>query len=111
MQPIPRQLLIHSAEHKYGKSVRDDNGNESWPSSQQLQYVRFEPSGKMITDRSNKEIRLSMIMFYDQTNSLPVSVSFEVGDAIVWHNNTFRIILVDYLHDELRLHHQEIGLV
>jgi len=111
MQPIPRHLLIHSAEQQYGKSVRDDDGNESWPLSRQLTQIRFEPSKKMITTSSNTEIRLSMIMFYDQVNSRPASVRFKTGDCIVWHNRAFRVVDVEYLYDQNTLHHQEIGLV
>lgn len=114
-KPIPKKLLMHLARHEYGTPVSDANGNYTWPSFRYIAYVRFEPSGKVILDRSiandNTEIRLTLLMFYDEHNSNPKNISFNFGDRIIWQNKPYRIVSIDLLYDGAALHHQEIGLV
>lgn len=114
-KPIPKHLLIHSATHEYGRPVQDDNGNDVWPSSQGLERVRVEPSGKLVLDRNlsrqNNEVRLSMLMFFDARNSVPTGIEFEHGDRIVWGGQPYRVASIDKLYDGTNFHHFEIGLV
>lgn len=110
-RPIPRHLLIHSATHYYGTPTKDTWGNVTYPSNQALTHVRFEPSGKLVKTKDNTELRLSMLMIYDEVNSAPQGAIFDHGDKITFGGRSYRVEVIDLLYDGERLHHKEIGLV
>ena len=109
-RPIPRALLIHSATHKYGTLADDGWGNMTHPSSQSLEFVRFEPSSKLVMTKDNNEVQLSAVMFFDCINSVPAGATFAVGDQIVFGDRTYHVETVDTLYDRT-LHHYELGLI
>lgn len=115
VKAIPRRLLIHSATHYYGDTIKDDWGNETHASNRQLLRVRFEPSNKVITteaaSRTNSEVRLSAVMFYDARNSNPTGITFEIGDEIQFSGKRYRVQLIDMLYDDSIFHHAELGLI
>lgn len=110
-KPIPKHLLIHSAKHYYGTLSEDEWGNMAHTDNRELTLVRFEPTSKMVMGKDNTERQLSMLMFYDERNSRPTGVVFSMGDKIEFDGKSYIVVSNDLLHDEKRLHHQEVGLV
>ena len=110
-RPIPRALLIHSATHKYGTLADDGWGNMTHPSSQSLEFVRFEPSTKLVLTKDNQEVQLSALMFFDATNSVPTGTTFAIGDQVIFDGRTYRVETVEPLYDKSALHHYELGLI
>lgn len=76
----------------------------------EINFVRIEPSSKMIKDKNNNEIQLAATFFYDCKNSKPKNILFEEGDIVVFNNQKHKIQLIEPLFDEKKLHHYEIGL-
>lgn len=109
-RPIPKTLLIHQAKYLTGKTT-DDWGNVIYANEQPLRFVRFEPSSKLVLSKDNQELQLSLLMFYDQHNSSPAGLIFEVDEQIEYRGKKYTIVLNDLEHDESGLHHQEVGLV
>lgn len=110
IRAIPRQLLIHSAVHKYNP-VKDAWGNPAWSNSRAISKIRIEPSSSLVRSKDNKEIQLRALMFFDRRNSLPSGAAFGLGDCISWLDTDYTIVAIDYLYDHTRLHHLEVGLV
>lgn len=110
MRPIPRNLLIHEAVlHKI--SNEDRWGNEALDQGTTLEYVRLEPTNKIVRDKNNAEVKLSALMFYDCKNSLPRGISFKEDDIITFNGQSFKVQVAEPLYDRRRLHHYELGLV
>lgn len=110
MRPIPRSLLIHTVmlhrvanKDRWGKGELND-GTE-------LQYVRMEPSSRIVRDKNNAEIQLAATLFYDCKNSRPKDVAFVVDDIIIFNGHKHRVQMIEPLYDGKCLHHYEIGLV
>ncbi len=93
-----------------GKTT-DDWGNIAYTNEQALRFVRFEPTSKLVKSRDNEELQLALLMFYDQRNSSPTGLIFEVDQQIEFNGKKYTIVLNDQEHDESGLHHQEVGLV
>lgn len=109
MTPIPKRLLIHSATLKRGQN--DDGwGNLIGGTEYNLRHVRFEPTNKMITDSTGKQIQLSAIMFYDGHNSEGMGSGFQFNDEITFLDTKYHIAIAEPLYD-VKLHHFEIGLI
>lgn len=98
-------IFLHKVIEKdrWGKG-KLDNGKT-------LEYVRMEPSSKIIRDKNNAEIQLAATLFYDCKNSRPREVAFEVDDIIIFNGEKYQVKAVEQLYDGKRLHHYEIGLV
>jgi len=109
MQPIPRQLLIHSAELYNVTTDRWQEETATLVAS--LSYVRIEPSSKVVLSKDNKEQRLSATLFYDCISSSPRNIAFTEGQKIDAFQKTYHVVSVDMLYDKLKLHHLEVGLV
>lgn len=110
MRPIPRALLIHSATHKYGVPADDGWGNLTHPDTRTLEFVRFEPSTKLVMTKDNKEVQLSAVMFFDCVNSVPAAAEFVLGDQIIFDGRTYHVEMIDKLYDGQKKHHYEVGL-
>ena len=76
-----------------------------------INFVRMEPSSKVIKDKNNNEIQLAATLFFDCRNSKPKNILFEEGDTIIFNKQKHKIQLIEPLFDEKKLHHYEIGLV
>ncbi|MDL2293207.1 minor capsid protein [Ruminococcaceae bacterium OttesenSCG-928-D13] len=110
VRPIPRRLLIHSAALKTGKT-EDEWGNPVWTGEIPLQRVRFEPTEKLKLSKDNKEVQCSLLMFFDTAHSTPSGQHFEVGQSIEWNGFLHEVAFVEFLYDDDRLHHLEVGLI
>ena len=119
--PIPKRLLVHSAElvTKYNS---DKWGKASDSDSVQLEHIRIEPTSQIVTDSSGTMIKLSATLFYDCRNSSP-SVNFALkGDSVdgktveiqqvIFGGRTFTVQTIEPLYaDTNKIHHYEVGLV
>lgn len=107
MKPIPKSLLIHSAELY---AVTDG----AWQSEEKtllakLKNIRVEPCSKLIVSSNNRSVTLSATLFYDCRNSAP-TVEFKAGQLVEFDGKTYRVETVEELYDKRKLHHIEVGL-
>ena len=110
MRPIPKGLLIHAVQLQT-VTGKDAWGKETLSDPVQLQHVRMEPSTRYVRDKSNNEIQLAAVLFYDCHNSVPREQVFSDGQVIDFNGEKYRIQLVEPLYDGRRLHHYEMGLI
>ena len=109
MKPIPKNLLIHSGTIQGVTSV-DDWGVETVSEPIELTNVRFEPTSKVVRKKNNEEVQTTSVMFYDCVNSLPKGQSFTEDTIIKFTNGEYRVVAVDTLYDNSKLHHYEVLL-
>ena len=109
MRSIPKRVLIHNA------TLNSTTSKDFWqnPTSDpiSLNFVRFEPTDKLVNTSDNQEQQLVSIMFFDTRNSRPLNQEFNKNDTIVFNNKTYTVIQIDELYDGAKLHHLEIGLI
>lgn len=110
MRPIPKNLLIHSAE------LSQTSTDNAWQEEQTkaiatLERVRIDTMSKLVTTKDNRQITLSAMLFYDCRNSLPKNVKFKQGQVVLWNNTEYVIETVEPLYDGVKLHHYELGLI
>lgn len=110
IRPIPKSLLIHTATH--AKTREEDRwGTESLVDETELNYIRIEPSSKVVRDKNGAEIQLAATLFYDCRNSWPGGILFSVDDIIIFNGQKHVVQLVEPLYDRRKLHHYELGLI
>lgn len=109
MKPIPKNLLIHSAQ--LAEISKDEWQNETQKPLADLQHIRIEPSSKLVTDKQNRQITLSAVLFFDCKNSRPKAVEFSHGQKIVFNSMEYTVETIELLYDGKKLHHYELGLV
>lgn len=110
MKPIPKKLLIHTV-CRYEKFNEDKWGNYADEPKDEIRFVRFEPSSKIVRTVNNAEIQLSATIIYDCKNSRPKGVNFKLDDIITFNGEKHRVQLIEPLYDGQKIHHLEIGLV
>ena len=75
-----------------------------------LTNVRVEPSSKIVIGKDNVERQLSGVLFFDCRSSQPKNTVFTEGQRITFSKNDYRIVSIEPLYDDGRLHHYEVGL-
>ncbi len=109
MKPIPKKLLIHSAE--LFNAVQDDMWQSTdYKKMAELKNIRIDPSSELVTDKQNRQINLAAVMFFDCTNSTPHGVVFAHGQRIRFLGEDYTVETIEPLYDEHKLHHYELGL-
>lgn len=120
--PIPKKLLIHSAELITEFSA-DKWGTPQKSETVQLEHVRIEPSAKYVIGGNGETVQLAAVLFFDCRNSSPADVSFALKDDTVnggtvvlqkvsFGGRLFTVQTVETLYaDKNRVHHYEVGLV
>lgn len=120
--PIPKKLLIHSAE------LITDFSPDKWGTPQksemvQLEHVRIEPSAKYVIGGNGETVQLAAVLFFDCRNSSPADVTFTLksdtvnGRTVVLQKVSFggRLYTVQTVEplyaDRNRIHHYEVGLI
>ena len=110
MRPIPKRLLIHNVV--LDRVLKKDRwGNAASNEELNVNFVRIEPSSKIIRDANKAEVQLSAVMFYDCKNSDPQNISFAVDDIIIFNGQKHAVKVVEPLYDGRKLHHYELGLI
>ena len=108
MKPIPKTLLIHSAE-----LFEEKEGGWQEPAREkiaELSRIRIEPCSRLVQTDSNRSVTLEATLFYDCRNSSPANVEFKQGQRLTFGGELYKIELVEPLYDNKRLHHLEVGL-
>lgn len=108
MQPIPRGLLIHSAQ--LNDVERDSFGKEEDRLVAVLERVRVEPSDKIVVNEYGTDIQCSAVLFIDARSSTPAGVSVDVGQSVVWDGRRYRVQDVQRFYDNRKYHHMEVAL-
>lgn len=109
MNPIPKRLLIHSATLK---SVTEDKWQgQTLTTVAELKHIRIEPTSRHITDKQNRQINLTALLFYDIIASSPKNVDFAQEQKIIFNGKEYTIETIEALYDESKLHHYELGLI
>ncbi len=109
MRAIPKKLLIHDAVLKREK--KSEWGSGALETVTELSRIRIEPSSRITRDKNNVEYQLTAILFFDCKNSWPSNQEFREDDIIDFHGSLHRIISVEPLYDERKLHHYEMGMI
>lgn len=110
MNPIPKRLLIHSAELK-NVSTDDTWQEEQTEPAAKLENIRIESLSKLVTTKDNRQITLSAVMIYDCKNSRPQNQAFSQGQKVIWNGIEYVIETIEPLYDSGKLHHYELGLI
>lgn len=120
--PIPKRLLIHSAE-LITKFSADKWGTPQKSETVQLEHVRIEPSAKYVIGGNGETVQLAAVLFFDCRNSSPADVTFALKDDTVnggtvvlqkvsFGGRLYTVQTVEALYaDRNRIHHYEVGLV
>lgn len=108
MKPIPKNLLIHSAELR--EVSEDEWQSEQVQSSTALMRVRIEPITKLVTTNNNRTVTLSATLFYDCRNSRPRGAEFGQGQRLIFGGREYTVETIEPLYDKNKLHHLEVGL-
>lgn len=109
MKPIPKNLLIHSA------CAIELNEREGWdePTEKkrtELSRLRIEPSSTLRISKSNQQVQLAAVLFYDCCNSRPKDFDFSCVDKIKFEGEQYNIVSIQKQFDDKKLHHLEVEL-
>lgn len=122
IRPIPKNLLIHSAELTTEFSP-DKWGKPQGSETVQLEHVYFETSAKHIIGGNGEMVQLAAVLYFDCRNSFPRDVRFALKDDTVngkkvvlqrvsFEGRLYAVQTVESLYaDRNRVHHYELGLI
>ena len=122
IRPIPKNLLIHSAELTTEFSP-DKWGKPQGCETVQLEHVYFENSAKHIIGGNGELVQLAATLYFDCRNSSPRDVRFALKDDTVngkkvvlqkvsFEGRLYTVQTVEALYaDRKRVHHYEAGLI
>lgn len=111
MKAIPKKLLIHAATvYQETKTGSGWNGT-TLELTGQLTHVRIEPSSRVVRDKNNREQQLAATLFFDCRNSQNTAGDLKEDLIVDFQGQKHRIVSVEPLYDENKLHHYEIGMV
>jgi len=111
MVKIPRWMRPHTITYK-ARTGTDAWSNPSYAASVTVNYVRMEPTSKIILSKDNTQIQLASVLYYDCQDSSPTGMQFKGLDVIEFNGRTYTVIEPDSLYDKgVTAHHLEIGLI
>lgn len=109
MRPMPVNILIHAAT--LFDVVTDSYQQEMDKIVAVLERVRIEPSTSIIVDANGADVQCAATLFYDNRVSQPHGLYFNVGQALMFDGNRYRVADVQCFYDGTRMHHQEVTLI
>ncbi|MCD8356262.1 MAG: minor capsid protein [Clostridia bacterium] len=109
MRPIPKRLLIHSAELSTPQNC-DIWQKITYSDPVNLQHVRLEPCSKIVLDANNTQRQQTATLFFDAVNSSPSGTEFTAGQRVQALGQTYTVLTIEQLYDDRKLHHLEVGL-
>ena len=107
MRPIPRKLLIHTAD--VVTETTDRWGEVTGTNTVTMSLVRIEPSSSITIDKQNSQIKVDAVMYYDCRLSQPADFKFVLGAKVVFEGTDYRIATIKRFNTNIP-HHYEIGL-
>lgn len=107
MRPIPRKLLINTAD--VVTETTDRWGEVTGENKVTLNLVRIEPSSSITVDKQNSQIKVDAVMYYDCRLSQPADFKFVLGAKVVFDGTDYRITTIKRYNTNIP-HHYEIGL-
>ena len=109
MKPIPKNLLIHSA---YAIRLGEPERWEAPPEigRTKLSFLRFESYTTLRLSKTNEQVQLSGVLFYDCRNSRPKGYNFSHADKFEIDGVQYNIVGVQMQYDDKKLHHLEVEL-
>lgn len=110
MRPIPKRLLIHTAELKT-VGINNTWQDEKITDMTKLKKIRIEPCSRLVTAKDKRQVSLSAVLFYDCKNSCPKNQIFSQGQKVIWNGTEHIIETIEPLYDDNKLHHYELGLI
>ena len=108
MKPIPKNLLIHSAE--LYTVVTDRWGAETETLTAELNGVRVEPARQVNISGDNREAKWEAVLYYDCVNSAPNGVTFSPEQVVKHGGKRYRVIGAQPYSDTRGVHHWEVQL-
>lgn len=109
MKPIPKNLLIHSA-CAIELSEREGWNESTEKNRTELSRLRIEPSSTLRISKSNQQVQLAAVLFYDCRNSRPKDFDFSCVDKIELEGEQYNIVSIQKQYDDKGLHHFEVEL-
>lgn len=109
MKPIPKNLLIHSA-CAVELSERVEWNEPTEEKRTELSRLRIEPSSTIRISKSNQQVQLAAVLFYDCRNSRPKDFDFSRADKIEFEGEQYNIVSIQRHYDNKKLHHVEVEL-
>lgn len=122
IRPIPKNLLIHSAE-LITEFSPDKWGKPQGCETVQLKNICVEPSAKHVIGGNGEFVQLAATLYFDCRNSTPRDVRFALKDDTVngkkavlqkvsFEGRLYAVQTVESLYaDRNRVHHYEVGLI
>lgn len=108
MKPIPKHLLIHTA------ALQQPGSKNAWGDSssdkQELTFIRIDPCSKLISDKTQRQVQASVVLFFDCRNSRPKGTVFAEEQTVLWNDREYTVRSIEPLYDGRKLHHWEVTL-
>ena len=110
MRPIPKRLLIHSAELLIPTGV-DARQKPTYASPVNLTRIRVDGSDRTVISKDNTEQQLTSDLYYDCRLSRPRDIKFEPGQKVIFGGRELLVVQAIPCEDEHGPHHWEVGLI
>lgn len=104
MLAIPKKYLIHNIKLI---NVGEDTGNGSIALETIIDNVRVERVNKSLNKNNSMFDTSNALIFYDNVNSTPNNVKFNINDKIIFENKEYIIIQIKTFED-IKGNHLEI---
>ena len=106
IKPIPKELLIHTIE--YYAYLHDDAFGEAYEEPITIEFVRFEPSSKLVKSSANESIQGVGVFFLDYVHTYPFVVPSDKSKFVL-NGREYFVKQVDELYaDTATIHHLEV---
>ena len=111
MVKIPRWARPHTVTYKK-RTGTDIHQKSTYADPVTIQYVRMEPTSKIVLSKDNTQVQLASVLFYDCQDSLPTGITFSALDVITFNGHDYTVIEPDPLYAlSSTPHHYEVGLI
>lgn len=110
MRPIPKWLLIHSADLLVPTGV-DARQKPTYAPPIALAHIRVDGSDRTVISKDNTEQQLTSDLYYDCRLSRPRGIQFEPGQKVIFGGRELTVVQAIPCEDERGPHHWEVGLI
>ena len=118
MVKIPRWARPHTVTYKHYIGT-DIHQKPQYDAPVTIEFVRMEPTSKIVLTKDNTQVQLASVLFYDCRDSPatdatgnPATVTFGSLDVVTFGSRDYTVMPVDTLYaKEVTPHHLEVGLI